>query len=389
MAMPSKHTIKQILLTTWWILLGVGCTVLLAAAVGNKNHQRCKRVEVHINGAHNHFFIDQPDVMKVVADYAGQNPVGLPMGDFDLVGMEAQLEKDVWVKDAEVYFDNHRVLQVAVEEREPIARVFTNGTRSFYIDDSPAMLPLSDKFSARVPVFTGFPSEALVLSKADSNLLKEIKTVSRAIERDSFLNILIQQVAINSQRHFEMIPTIGNQVILLGDASDLDAKVRKLKLFYEQVIAKYGWNRYSLVNLQYKGQVVAKLKGADDVSADSLRTIQLMQHMAATAEQLASDSIQTIIQDNERNTADSTMIIQVLPREDEAAPSLFFDESEEPAAPKPQPVTAAPARSQPVHAPAVRPPTKPAVRTAHPGSKPAQPKPPKQRPKVQMPKRNH
>lgn len=389
MAMPTKHTIKNILLTTWWILLGVGCTVLLAAAVGNKNHQRCKRVDVHIHGAHNHFFIDQPDVMQVVADYAGQNPVGLPMGDFDLVGMEAQLEKDVWVKNAEVYFDNHQVLQVVVDEREPIARVFTNGTRSFYIDDSPAMLPLSDKFSARVPVFTGFPSEALVLSKADSNLLKEIKTVSRAMERDSFLNILIQQVAINPQRHFELVPAIGNQVILLGDASNLEAKIRKLKLFYEQVIAKYGWNRYSLVNLQYNGQIVAKLKGADDVSADSLRTIQLMQHMALTAEKLASDSIQTILQDNERNTADSTMIIQVIPREEEAAPSLFFDEPDEPAPAKPQPVTAAPVHSQPARVPAARLPAKPAVRAAHPGSKPAPSSTPKQRPKVQMPKRNN
>ncbi|MBK6829167.1 MAG: hypothetical protein IPG86_20990 [Chitinophagaceae bacterium] len=64
---------------------------------------------------------------------------------------------------------------MAVEEREPVARIFTSGGNTFYIDSSNTMLPLSEKFSARLPVFTGFPSEAKVLSKADSNLLNDIK----------------------------------------------------------------------------------------------------------------------------------------------------------------------------------------------------------------------
>ena len=46
--------------------------------------------------------------------------------------METELEKDVWVKNAEIYFDSKDVLQAEVEEREPIARVFTTGTRSLY-----------------------------------------------------------------------------------------------------------------------------------------------------------------------------------------------------------------------------------------------------------------
>ena len=51
----------------------------------------------------------------------------------------------------------------------------------------------------------------------------------------------------------------------------------------------------------------------------------MMQTIAATAERLASDSIQTIIQDNERNTADSTMILQSIQREEASEPTLYFE----------------------------------------------------------------
>ena len=65
----------------------------------------------------------------------------------------------------------------------------------------------------------------------------------------------------------------------------------------------------------------------------------MMQTIAATAERLASDSIQTIIQDNERNTADSTMILQSIQREEASEPTLYFENmAPKPEAPVIQPV---------------------------------------------------
>ena len=53
---------------------------------------------------------------------------------------------------------------------------------------------------------------------------------------------------------------------------------------------KAGWNRYSSINLQYNNQVVAKLRNKEDILADSLRTLQLLQIMADHAAAMASDS---------------------------------------------------------------------------------------------------
>ncbi|HMD00723.1 MAG TPA: hypothetical protein VKH37_11245, partial [Ferruginibacter sp.] len=178
------------------------------------------------------------------------------------------------------------------------------------------MLPLSDKFSARLPVFTNFPSDRIVLSKADSAMLVDIRELSLAIQKDSFRMAMIEQVDITPQRTFEITPKLGNQLILLGDASAAEEKLQKMELFYKKVMPTAGWNYYSVINLQYKGQVVAKKRGAEDVSADSLRTLQVMQMIALQAQQQASDSLQTMIPDNEHNSVDSTMIQQSMQRDE-------------------------------------------------------------------------
>ncbi|MGM3198787.1 cell division protein FtsQ/DivIB, partial [Bacillus cereus group sp. BC241] len=85
--------------------------------------------------------------------------------------METSLETNPWVRNAEMYIDNQQVLQVLIEERQPVARVFTIQGGSFYVDSSGMRLPLSEKLSARVPMFTGFPSDNVKLSKPDSVLL--------------------------------------------------------------------------------------------------------------------------------------------------------------------------------------------------------------------------
>jgi len=304
------------MLATLWVALGGATVFLLMAAIKSKDAQRCKGIEIVIHGVSNNFFVDKKDILNAITVSEKTNPVGKAVGSFNLKKMELELEKDVWIKSAELFFDNNEMLQVVVYEREPIARVFTSAGTTFYIDNELAMLPLSEKFSARLPVFTGFPSDKKVLSKADSSLLMDIKTISLAVQKDSFSMAMIEQIDINPQRIFEMIPKIGNQLIVFGDAADVDVKLDKLKLFYKEVMVKAGWNNYSVINVQYKSQIVAKRKGAEDVAADSLRAKQLMQFIAERAKQQADDSLQTIIPDDHRNTVDSTMIQQSIQRDD-------------------------------------------------------------------------
>ncbi len=316
----NKHKVRSILLITMWIVLGCGTLLLLISAAVHTNERQCAGIHVRITGVNHNFFIDQQDVERIISVNTGNRYTGKAINNFDLRAIETVLKKEVWIKDAELYFDNNNVLEAEIEEREPVVRIFsTNGT-SYYIDSSMMMLPLSEKFSAKLPVITNFPTDVKVLSRKDSALLRNVKDLGMYIGQDAFLMSMIDQVDITPQRTFELIPKMGNQLIIFGDASRLEEKFDKLKLFYKNIITKTGWGKYSQINLQYDNEVVAKIRGKDDVSADSLRTIMLMQMIAETTERMASDSVKMFLPENEKNT-DSTLVMQSLQRDESGEPN--------------------------------------------------------------------
>ena len=322
--MTIKKTIVKRIFTTVWLGIGVGTIVLLVAAIQKKDAQHCSGVSINIEGVNNNFFVDKKDIFNSVTSFVGGTPSGKPINAFDLKKIEGQLEKNIWVRNAQLFFDNNNKLTIKVLEREPMARVFTTGGTTFYIDSAIAMLPLSEKFSARLPVFTGFPSDKIVLAPTDSALLKNILAISMAIQKDSFNMALIDQINITPQRNFELVPKIGYGIIFFGDANNITDKFKKLQLFYRQVMAKAGWNKYSIIDVRYTGQIVAKRKGAEDKSSDSLRTFQLMQQIAANAEQQSNDSLHHIAQDNENNTTDINLVNQSMERDDEGMGNKSF-----------------------------------------------------------------
>ena len=280
-----------------------------------KNEKKCAGIYISIHGVSNNFFVDKKDIMDSIEAIVGRNPAGEKINSFDLRKIEKGLTGNIWVKSAQLFFDNNEKLQVNVLEREPIARIFTREGTTFYIDNNVEILPLSEKFSARLPVFTGFPSDR-ALVKADSDLLTDIKNISLAVQQDSFCMAMIDQISITPQRTFEMVPKIGNQTIVFGDGTNINEKLNNLKLFYKKVITKTGWNYYSKVDLEYKDQVVAKRKGAEDRAIDSLRTLQLMQVMAANAKKLSEDSAQiTTVNDND--IQDSSVNSEIERKEDD------------------------------------------------------------------------
>src|SRR5665647_2518695 len=243
----KKYTFRKILVISVWILLGSGTIVLLVAAITRKNNEQITGIEINISGVQNNYFIDKKEVLKILEKTNGKSLQKAIVSSLDLTEMENALQKDQWIKKAEMFFDNNIVLQIKIAEREPVARIFTASGASFYLDSSWTRLPLSDKFSARLPVFTNFPTDVIVLSKEDSILLNEIKSLSEFIGNDPFWMAQIDQIDITPERTFELVPKLGNQVI--------------------------GVNR-----------------NAQEIKMDSLRAIEIMKKIIVDAQKSTNDS---------------------------------------------------------------------------------------------------
>jgi cell division protein FtsQ len=80
--------------------------------------------------------------------------------------------------------------------------------------------------------------------------------LAKYISHDPFLKAQIDQIYVTELNEFELIPRVGNHVIMLGTADDLDDKFRKLIVFYHLGLNKIGWNKYNVINIKFKNQVV-------------------------------------------------------------------------------------------------------------------------------------
>ncbi|NCT94773.1 MAG: hypothetical protein GXC72_10140 [Chitinophagaceae bacterium] len=266
---------KKRLLQAFWILAGIGTVVLMGAAMQQKNRKTCTDIRIDISGAEEHMFIDEKDILQLLN--TGGKVIGTTVRTLNLRSMETGVERNPWVRNAEMYFDNQQVLQVHIEEREPIARVFTIQGESFYLDSAGMRLPLSDKISARVPMFTGFPSGKAILSKPDSMLLRDVVKLGKYIQSDSFLMAQVSQIDITPQATFEMIPLVGDHVVALGNADNLDRKFDRLYTFYKQAWLQKGVNYYEKLDVQFDNQVVAIRKGTAKARMDSLAASKIME----------------------------------------------------------------------------------------------------------------
>ncbi|MBO9571984.1 MAG: hypothetical protein J7497_07215 [Chitinophagaceae bacterium] len=256
--MGIKKNIRRAIFIFSWLIAGAGVIVLLVAAMNSRNHQVCKGIDIDINGKESgQWFVDKADIINVLTQNRTIGIKNKKIESFDLHRLESRLEKEVWIKDAELYFDNNGILKVKVKEREPIARIFSSMGESFYIDSTGQRLPLSDKMSANLPVFTGFPSDGRKIKTAsDKKLVKQIKEMSLYLLKEPFWMAHVSQIDITPAREFEIIPSVGNHIVEFGDATDKEKKFQRLLIFYKQVLSTSGIDKYKRIKVQYDKQVI-------------------------------------------------------------------------------------------------------------------------------------
>ena len=280
--MNTKNIISKVLIVTAWIAVASGLTTLLIAANRKEQNHLCKDVRITIKGVGEIFYIDKGDIVTILKNGSDKKLIGQPLNKMNLARMEKLLEKSSWVRDAEIYFDSHDVLHITAMEREPIARIFTTAGTSFYMDSAMKRMPLLQKMSVRVPVVTNLPWTK-TMNRRDSALVKEIRDLSIFVMNDPFWNAQVAQIDVVNGKAFEIIPTIGNHIIRIGNGENLKEKFDRLYLFYKKVLSKTGFDHYSVVDVQYAGQVVAMQRGTTS-KVDSLQLLKNIKQLMLQAQ---------------------------------------------------------------------------------------------------------
>lgn len=260
-----KSKIKNILQGLLWILI--------VAAIGygayyfSEQHRQslCKGISVTIYENDGEPLTDSKEVTSVVQTSI-DSITKTPLKDLALKDIEQALYLNPVIEEVDVYTGMNGKLNIKVKTFQPLVRIITANGQSFYIEQSGRLVPTVLGHSSHVLFASGYLNITLPDSVVDKNyqintlnsfpVLKEIFILANQISTDSFLSAQIDQVYVNADNEFELIPKIGDQVILLGDLTNLERKMKKLEAFYKQAIPVNGWNKYKSINLKFKDQVV-------------------------------------------------------------------------------------------------------------------------------------
>ena len=226
------------------MLVLLGIVVFLFAFATVKNAAReVSNPNIKFVGENN-LFITNETVSKLLIQNQG-GVKNVHKETLDLNQLEEALNSNPMIKSAEVYVSVNGGLNAEIEQKTPLARVSTNA--SYYIDDEGSFMPLSNNYSARVPLVTGY---------VEKNNLKNLYKIVSKIKNDEFLRKHVIEIHQNINNTIFLKLRRCNFIVQLGRLEYLDKKINNLKVFYKKNLKEQTLNSYSKVNLQFDNQVV-------------------------------------------------------------------------------------------------------------------------------------
>lgn len=214
----------------------------------------CIGLDVRLLDASSARLISEHEIAKIL-DSKGLNPVGTKYKNISTEEIERELLRNELIRTTECYKTMSGKVVVEVTQRTP--KFLIAGNQSYYVDSDRKLMPVSLSYAAYVPVVTG-----RVLRRMAT---REIFDFVTYLEKDTFWNAQIEQIHVRDDLKVELIPRVGDAVVLLGTFDNFEKKLRNLRELYTQGFNVVGWNRYDKIDLQYDGQIVCTITGTKPI----------------------------------------------------------------------------------------------------------------------------
>ena len=223
-----------------------------------RGQQRISIVKVNIIRSTDEGFLDKDllaNDLKKKSNFDLKN-----VANISLKQIENQLSQDPYIEKADVLLNIHSELIINVKEKIPVIRVFNETNESFYIDEKAKLFPLSTGYSPKLAVASGnikcsYLGSAITPNKIEP-VQKDLCELGKLLNGNQFIKAQISQVYVTETGEYELLPLLGNHIILFGNMDNAGEKIENLEAFYKNILVKKGWDTYSTLNLQFRNQVV-------------------------------------------------------------------------------------------------------------------------------------
>lgn len=209
----------------------------------NQNRKLTKSVVVFVG--ENPLFLKRETVDKLLIEN-NQKASSIRKEKLALNRLERTLSSNEMVEQSDVFVSIDGVLKAVVKQKTPIARVF-DGNDSFYIDYEGGVMPLSDNFTARVPLVTG------AINKKNND---KVVQLLRVIYDDDFLKKNIIAIQIMPSGSLKMLNRNYDYQINFGGTANFEQKFKDYKAFFQKAVLDSSLYKYKKIDLRFTKQVV-------------------------------------------------------------------------------------------------------------------------------------
>jgi len=253
---------KRILKIFVWVIILAYIVVIPGFIVDRSGETPCNLIAISLPDSLSSRFVTQEDILDIINKRDNQI-LGYPIGTLDTREIEIRLVLNPTLKKVEAYKTIGGKLHIEAIQRVPVVRIINIKGGSFYLDAEGAVVPFSEKFTPRVLIASGHINEPeeirqeLKINNIDSdNIVKQVHKLGCFISSNDFWKAQIEQIYVNKNGEFELVPRVGAYRIIFGSFDGYQEKFRNLYALYEKGLNKVGWNKYEAINLKFNGQIV-------------------------------------------------------------------------------------------------------------------------------------
>ena len=258
---------KKFVNILFWMVICCYYFVALGFVSGKRSDLLCTDVKITVLDSLLSRFVTTDDILLMVENREHKMR-GIQLDSINISRIEQQLSAYPPIRHVNIYKTIDGTVHIDVTQRTPIVRVITRYGDNFYFDEFGELLKHNNSYSAHVLVANGNinfrpPADnsaynVLTAEYPDGrrNIMRELFELASYVTEDKFWKAQIQQIYVNQNGEFELIPMVGAHLIVFGNFENHEAKFSRLKLFYQNGLSIKGWNNYSEINLKYEGQVI-------------------------------------------------------------------------------------------------------------------------------------
>lgn len=217
--------------------------------------QKCEQIKTVASTENESLLVGQADIEKMLAE-ADCKIVGEIKKDVDLTKIASVIKKNPFIESVDFVHFSGKTLVIDYTLRKILLNVFTQDGENYFVDENGVIVPFSNRMEDCLMIVNGNISNEHKIGKLASKNVIEALKITKVINNDDFNKAQYRQIHINKNKEPELMSTIGGQVILLGNADDINEKLENLKTLYEKGFPHKGYHTYSMLDARYKNRII-------------------------------------------------------------------------------------------------------------------------------------